>query len=56
MNEKKPSDKKPVLEEVTLIKPHTHCGKPCVVGEKISVTAKQKRFLEAHDVIKKSGV
>ncbi|MGH1447881.1 MAG: DUF7210 family protein [Pseudomonadaceae bacterium] len=33
------------LEEVVLLKPHTHKGQRCAVGDKIDVNARQKKWL-----------
>lgn len=36
----------PKTEQVTLLKDHTHGGKPYKQGEPIAVTPKQKAFLQ----------
>ena len=39
------------LEEVTLLKPHTHAGKKLAAGAKIRVNATDKQWLIDHKVI-----
>jgi uncharacterized protein (DUF433 family) len=38
-------------QEVTLIAPHTHGGKPCKKGAKISVTESQIQWLKKRNLI-----
>jgi len=55
MNDKSKVENKPevALEEVTLIKEHTHRGEKKNIGDKISVNAHQKAWLLQHGVIGK---
>lgn len=45
------SKPEPKRVEVTLAKPHTHAGKDCKAGDKISVTETQRAWLAKHGVI-----
>lgn len=42
---------KPELFKATLLKPHTHGGKPRAVGATIDVTAPEREFLRGKGVI-----
>ncbi|MCP4469006.1 MAG: hypothetical protein GY942_26860 [Aestuariibacter sp.] len=43
--------KQPHLEEVMLIKDHTHKGEPCKAGDKIHVNEVVKAWLIKHEII-----
>ena len=50
------SKPKQSLEEVTLLKDHTHRGEKKRAGGKIRVNAVEREWLEAHSVIARASV
>lgn len=43
--------KQPALEEVVLLRDHTHCGEKKQAGESIQVNQADKAWLIAHEII-----